>query len=185
MTAILHFSKFPSNPTIKWFGNFSSSLTTITLSITVFKYFANAVKMPDQANNRLIQIKDFLTGNKTATTLPWDPNSTKFPTRKELPKIPGAPDQAAWVWGESDYIGRLNLLTPTRVAAAAKEIRTGDIVPVNLPLNMPEVPAFGREPFRHEIKVLTENIAYDDIYHLNTQSGTQWDGFRVSLPSNS
>ena len=27
-------------------------------------------------------------------------------------------------------IGRLNLLTPTRVAAAGKEIRSGEIVPV-------------------------------------------------------
>ena len=46
----------------------------------------------------------------------------------------------------------------------------------SLPLNVPETPAFGREPFQHEIKVLAENIAYDDLYHLNTQSGTQWDG---------
>jgi hypothetical protein len=28
-------------------------------------------------------------------------------------------------------VGRLNLLTPLRVAAAAKEIHTGEIVPVN------------------------------------------------------
>jgi len=69
-------------------------------------------------------------------------------------------------------------LTPARVAAAGKEIKTGEIVPVNLPLNVPEQPAFGRQPFHQEIKVLAENIAYDDIYHLNTQSGTQWDGFR-------
>ncbi|KAL5390265.1 hypothetical protein DPSP01_001837 [Paraphaeosphaeria sporulosa] len=130
------------------------------------------------AGQRLTQIKDFLTMNKTATTIPWDPNSTKFPMRKELPKIPGAPDDAAWVWGNDDNIGRLNLLTPSRVAAAAKEIRTGEIVPVNLPLNVPNQPAFGREIFKHEIKVLAENLAYDDIYHLNTQSGTQWDGFR-------
>jgi len=137
--------------------------------------------MADQKSltgQRLTQVKDFLTGNKTATTLPWDPNSTIFPTRKDLPSISGAPPEAAWVWGPDDYIGRLNLLTPTRVAAAAKEIKTGDIVPVNLPLNVPETPAFNREPFRHEIKVLRENHAYDDIYHLNTQSGTQWDGFR-------
>lgn len=137
--------------------------------------------MADQkstASTRLTQIKDFLTGQKTAMTVPWDPNSTKFPTRHELPKISGAPDQAAWVWGSDDYIGRLNLLTPTRVAAAAKEIKTGEIVPVNLPLNVPEQPAFGREIFVHEIKVLAENHAYDDVYHLNTQSGTQWDGFR-------
>ena len=43
---------------------------------------------------------------------------------------------------------------------------------------MPEVPAFGREPFKHEIIALADNVAYDDHYSLNTQSGTQWDGFR-------
>ena len=45
-------------------------------------------------------------------------------------------------------------------------------------MNHPEVPAFGRESFKHEIKTLAENIAFDDKYELNTQSGTQWDGFR-------
>ncbi|KAF2146047.1 uncharacterized protein K452DRAFT_242544 [Aplosporella prunicola CBS 121167] len=137
--------------------------------------------MADQkskARLRLIQIMDFLTMNKTATTIPWDPDSTKFPTRSELPKIPGAPDGAAWVWGENDYIGRLNLLTPTRIFAASKEIKTGEIVPMNLPLNVPEVPAFHRQPFKHEITPLAVNLAYDDLYSLNTQSGTQWDGFR-------
>lgn len=129
-------------------------------------------------SNRLTQITDFLTLNKTATTIPWDPDSTKFPTRKELPSIPGAPDQAAWVWGSDDQLGRLNLLTPSRVSAAAKEIHSGEIVPVNLPLNVPEQPAFGRQKFEQEIKVLAEGRAYDDVYHLNTQSGTQWDGFR-------
>lgn len=48
----------------------------------------------------------------------------------------------------------------------------------SLPLNHPEVPAFARESFKHEIKTLSENVAYDDKYELNTQSGTQWDGFR-------
>jgi hypothetical protein len=42
--------------------------------------------------------------NKTATTIPWDPDCTKFPTRKELPQIPGAPVEAAWVWGDDDYV---------------------------------------------------------------------------------
>jgi hypothetical protein len=49
---------------------------------------------------------------------------------------------------------------------------------LNLPLDVPNVPAFGREPFKHEIKILGKNVAYDDKYRLNTQSGTQWDGFR-------
>jgi hypothetical protein len=64
-------------------------------------------KMAEQkstASQRLTQIKDFLTMNKTATTIPWDPDCTKFPTRKELPQIPGAPPEAAWVWGDNDYV---------------------------------------------------------------------------------
>jgi hypothetical protein len=60
--------------------------------------------MKNSAANRLSQIKDFLTMNKTATTIPWDPDCTKFPTRKELPKIDGAPEEAAWVWGEDDNV---------------------------------------------------------------------------------
>lgn len=36
--------------------------------------------------------------------LPWNPDSTRFPSRKELPKLPGAPEDAAWVWGEDDAV---------------------------------------------------------------------------------
>ncbi|KAK1140775.1 hypothetical protein N8T08_009881 [Aspergillus melleus] len=111
-------------------------------------------------------------------SLPWDPNCTRFPSRKELPKLPGAPEDAAWVWGKDDALGRLNLLTPQRVKAAAGDIQTGEMVRLDLPLNVPENPAFGREQFQHHIKCLIPGIAYDDTYTLNTQSGTQWDGFR-------
>lgn len=45
-------------------------------------------------------------------------------------------------------------------------------------MNVPEAPAFGREKFQHQIKPIFEDIAFDDTYSLNTQSGTQWDGFR-------
>lgn len=130
--------------------------------------------------DRLTQIKDFLVGEKVASpaSLPWDPDCTRFPTRHELPTIDGAPPSAAWVWGKTDYIGRLNLLTPTRVSAASKQIQTGDLVPVNLPLNHPDPPGFGREQFQHEIKEIYPELCYDDKYSLNTQSGTQWDGFR-------
>lgn len=50
---------------------------------------------------------------------------------------------------------------------------------------MPKVPSFGREPFEHEIKTLVPGVSYDDKYKLNTQSGTQFDGFRhfSHLPS--
>jgi len=138
------------------------------------------------AKHRLNQVKDMMFG-KAATTIPFDPDSTSFPLRKDLPRLPGAPEDAAWVWGKEDYIGRLNLLTPARVKAAAAEIKTGEMARLDLPLNVPEQPAFGREKFEHTIKVLAEGVAYDDVYHMNTQSGTQWDGFRhfAHLPTNS
>jgi hypothetical protein len=49
---------------------------------------------------------------------------------------------------------------------------------LDLPTGIPATPAVSRLPFNHEIKTLERGIAYDDIYTLNTQSGTQWDGFR-------
>ena len=58
----------------------------------------------NNAGERLAQVEDLLTSNKTATAIPWNPDCTQFPTRKELPQIPGAPDEAAWVWGKDDYV---------------------------------------------------------------------------------
>lgn len=108
--------------------------------------------MADQrstAQTRLGQVKDFLTMNKTATIIPFDPDSTKFPKRKDVPQPTYAPPglQTAWVWGENDMvgtqvpskartlistqIGRLNLLTPARVkTAASSEIKSGEMVPI-------------------------------------------------------
>ncbi|KAJ5127157.1 cyclase [Penicillium atrosanguineum] len=110
--------------------------------------------------------------------LPWDPNCIRFPLLKELPQLPNAPEGAAWVWGKDDQLGRLNLLTPQRVKESAKDIQTGEMVRLDLPLNMPEKPAADREVFQHAIKTLIPDIAFDDTYTLNTQSSTQWDGFR-------
>ncbi|KAK2764250.1 hypothetical protein FQN54_008942 [Arachnomyces sp. PD_36] len=144
--------------------------------------------MSSAINQRVAQAKELLAGGgaQKPAEMPWNPNSTKFPSRKELPFIPGAPEGAAWVWGKDDYIGRLNLITPQRVKAASSEIKTGEIVPLDLPLNVPEQPGFNREKFVHTIKTLAEGVAYDDKYELNTQSGTQWDGFRhfAHIPTN-
>lgn len=82
-------------------------------------------------HRRLSHVKNFLTMNKSASTIPFDPNCSKFPLRKDVPQAPYAPPgvPTAWVWGETDFIGRLNLLTPTRVNAAATiEIKTGEMV---------------------------------------------------------
>ncbi|KAJ5097387.1 hypothetical protein N7456_008108 [Penicillium angulare] len=110
--------------------------------------------------------------------LPWDPRCDQFPLLKELPTLPDAPEGAAWVWGDDDQLGRLNLLTPERVKASVAEVTTGEMVRLDLPLDVPSTPAFDRQPFKHTVTTNVEHLAYDDTYSLNTQSGTQWDGFR-------
>jgi len=62
--------------------------------------------MTTTAQSRLSQIKDFLTMNKTATAIPFDPNSTKFPQRKDVPQAKYGPEgvATAWVWGENDMV---------------------------------------------------------------------------------
>ena len=60
------------------------------------------------ANQRLTQIKGFLPSQTHDMKTSWDPDSTVFPTRKELPEIPGAPAGAAWFWGKDDYVYSLD-----------------------------------------------------------------------------
>ena len=53
--------------------------------------------MTDQsskASARLDQLSDALTGNKTATSIPFDPNCTEFPSRKNVPRREDAPEGA-------------------------------------------------------------------------------------------
>ena len=63
------------------------------------------------ANQRLKQMDGLLQSQKTTVKIPWDPNSTEFPTRKELAGIPGAPPGAAWFWGEHDNVHALDLIS--------------------------------------------------------------------------
>jgi hypothetical protein len=41
---------------------------------------------------------------QAADQVPWNPNNAKFPCRKDLPKLSGAPEGAAWVWGKDDEV---------------------------------------------------------------------------------
>jgi len=114
----------------------------------------------------------------------FDPESDKLPKLSELEPIPGAPKYAAWFWGKDDELGRLNLLTPRRIAKAGKLIQTGETVCLNYPAEYPYPTFFNRAPFVHTVKQVAPNC-YDDLYSLNTQSGSQWDGFRhVGIENN-
>lgn len=101
----------------------------------------------------------------------------KLPSFDELPVKPGNPARSAWgLWGDEDEVGTINLLTPERVAAAAKLVQSGKVFPLNWELELPNPPLFGREKLQHEIKNKRANVN-DDVYHeFNTQSSSQWDG---------
>jgi hypothetical protein len=36
--------------------------------------------------------------------LPFDPASSTFPSLRDLPRVAGQPEGAAWVWGQNDEV---------------------------------------------------------------------------------
>lgn len=109
---------------------------------------------------------------------------TGRPPFDELPLDKEGPPGNAWgLYGFDDELGALNLITPSTVKAAAQEIQTGDRVSLDWLLNLPSHPSFGRPPFGWRMENRThpdgtKRIVNDDHLDINTQSSSQWDGFR-------
>jgi len=103
--------------------------------------------------------------------------SRKLPNFDELPNFRNFTGCAWDVWGKDDELGTINLLTEDVVKEAAKEIKLGKTVCLNWPVNFPNKPLFGRQT--PHLKMWSKAPAVnDDALHINTQSGTQWDGLR-------
>ncbi|PLB51966.1 hypothetical protein P170DRAFT_433870 [Aspergillus steynii IBT 23096] len=87
-----------------------------------------------------------------------------------------------WVGSPGSYeegLGKLAILTPEIVArAAASEIRTGRRVTMGWDLTKLDFPNLNRQPCQHKIVPLLGGIAFDDIYTMNPQQSSQWDGLR-------
>ncbi|BCS26933.1 uncharacterized protein APUU_51644A [Aspergillus puulaauensis] len=76
-------------------------------------------------------------------------------------------------------LGKLAILTPEVVSnAAASEIRTGRRVTMGWEMTKLDYPNLNRQPCQHQIVPLLGGIAFDDIYHMNPQQSSQWDGLR-------
>jgi kynurenine formamidase len=75
--------------------------------------------------------------------------------------------------------GCLNLLTPERVVDAARLVTRGAVFALNWSMASPDPPLFDRQPFGHEVTGGPTSTSHDDVLHgWNTQSSSQWDGFR-------
>ncbi|KAL3445849.1 hypothetical protein BJX65DRAFT_138516 [Aspergillus insuetus] len=103
-----------------------------------------------------------------------------IPSFDSLTLDPSGPPGNAWgLFGAGNELGMLNLLTPELVRkTAAEEIREGIRISLDLPLNRLSHPSFGRKPFTQELVNKAPRIVNDDILTFNTQTSTQWDGFR-------
>ncbi|KAI9369507.1 hypothetical protein BJX61DRAFT_145916 [Aspergillus egyptiacus] len=103
-----------------------------------------------------------------------------IPTFDNLTLDPKGPQGNAWgLFGPTNELGMLNLLTPELIRkAAAEEIREGIRISLDLPLNRLSHPSFGRKPFMQELVNKAPRIVNDDVLTFNTQTSTQWDGFR-------
>lgn len=105
--------------------------------------------------------------------------SLNRPSFDSLPLRKDGPHGNAWgLFGDSDELGMLNLLVPSVTASAAAEIKEGVRIPTDWPMNRMSEPCFGRIPFKHEVKHKAPRSVNDDILSFNTQSSSQWDGFR-------
>jgi hypothetical protein len=110
-------------------------------------------------------------------------NVPPYPAFSSLPLARDGPRGNAWGrFGPTDSLGMLNLLTPSVVSRAALEIKTGERVSLDWPLNKPLYPSYKRVAFRHEIIDISNGddlrAVNDDLLTFNTQCSSQWDGFR-------
>ena len=101
-----------------------------------------------------------------------------LPSYKDLPVKADAPAGSAWgLFGDEDQLGTLNLLTPERVAGAAKLVRKGATFPLNLRIDEPNPPMFGRGSPRQHLEV--GPVSRDDyLDNFWPQASSQWDSMR-------
>jgi hypothetical protein len=104
------------------------------------------------------------------------------------------PDGSNWGdFGIDDQLGRINLLTPERRKAAAREVREGVTFCLSLPLDQPN--EYVMAPYRHALvlrpglvgdapnfnRLWSENepgstdVVNDDVVVMYLQGSTQWD----------
>jgi hypothetical protein len=102
-----------------------------------------------------------------------------LPKFSQLPLVGQTGERHTWdVFGRSDQLGTINLLTPERVKRAATLVRTGKVINLNLPLNFP-ITLYGgfRSGYKHHIEV-NRGGRDDYVDNFAMQGSSQWDSLR-------
>ena len=95
-----------------------------------------------------------------------------------LARTDGKPPGTAWgVFGADDEIGTINLLTPERVLAGTKEVRTGEVHSLNWDITQPNPNPY--RPVAERTHIVAQGLARDDyVSPMYLQYSSQWDGLR-------
>src|SRR5580693_2253414 len=102
---------------------------------------------------------------------------TELPSYADLPPAPGGGRSGWGLFGAGDNLGLVNLMTPERIAAAARLIRRGQVFCLDLPLGSisPPLATFRGEP-RHQVLHRPGSAGFDDVYdNFYPQASSQWD----------
>jgi kynurenine formamidase len=101
-----------------------------------------------------------------------------LPAYRDLPTTEAGLPHAWDVFGPGDELGTLNRISRDVTLAALASARTGESIGLNLPLDQPDPPLFGRRGPRHRIVEMAPGVLDDILDDLHLQGSTQWDGFR-------
>ncbi|KAJ1325624.1 cyclase family protein [Microdochium nivale] len=147
---------------------------------------------PETATQRTLQVAQALSESTHTVAMPASSkhtlNENGIPPYEALPLRKSDPFVAAWgLYGDNDELGTLNRLTPDRVVAAAKEIRSGNRVGLDWALSDNAIngkPFYGRQGFKLQVvRHPGDSCGNDDVWTFNPQASSQWDGLRhVGFP---
>ena len=102
---------------------------------------------------------------------------TELPSYADLPAAPRGGRSAWGLFGAEDNLGLVNLMTPQRIAAAARLVRRGQIFCLDMPLgSISPALAMSRGAPRHHILHRPGTAGFDDVYdNFYPQATSQWD----------
>jgi len=103
-----------------------------------------------------------------------------LPSYSQLPAFEKTGERYAWdAFGPGDQLGTINLLTPERVLAASRLVRTGRVINLSLPLDFPKTLYNGETRSGYKHRMTTNRGGRDDVLdNFAMQGSSQWDGLR-------
>src|ERR1700748_1604330 len=102
---------------------------------------------------------------------------TELPDYADLPPAPDGGRSGWGLFGAGDNLGLVNLMTPQRIAMAARLVRRGQVFCLDMPLgSVPPALAMSRGAPRHRILHQAGTAGFDDVLdNFYPQASSQWD----------